>query len=344
MTMFTLASPWILLLIPLPWIVRYILPRANQKQRALKIPFYADLLTVTADVKQTYFISIIKKTFSFFIWCLLVFAASGPLLLGESIPLPRQGRDIMLAVDISGSMQLPDMILDGREVSRLDAVKKVGLNFIAQRQGDRLGLILFGSRAYLQTPLTFDTKTVQNMLSDATIGLAGMQTAIGDAIGLAIKRLLEAPEKSRVLILLTDGGNNSGTVSPDAAAELAAKNGIRIYTIGFGADEMTISGVFGPQFVNPSVDLDEESLEKIATITNGHYFRAKDTETLTQVYDFINTLEPVNHEQQLFRPKIPLYPWPLGFALLLSVLLALHSLLKKWRFQYTKINPMWASE
>ncbi len=170
---------------------------------------------------------------------------------GETIVLPQKGRDIMLAVDISGSMKMEDMSIKGQSVSRLAVVKMVGKEFINSRKGDRLGLILFGSRAYLQTPLTFDTKTVQHMLNDATIGLAGMQTAIGDAIGLAAKRLLDISQENRVLILLTDGGNNSGAVSPLSAAKLAAENNIRIYTIGFGADQLTVPTMFGRQTINP---------------------------------------------------------------------------------------------
>lgn len=340
--MFTIEYPWLFLLIPLPWIVKLILPGANQPESALRVPFFENLLSMSPLTKQSYFASNLKKILAFCIWILLVSAATSPQWFGEAIHLPQNGRDIMLAVDISGSMQLQDMAIKGKQASRLAVVKIVGEEFINSRKGDRLGLILFGSRAYLQTPLTFDIKTVQHMLNDASIGLAGMQTAIGDAIGLATKRLLDISQENRVLILLTDGGNNSGAVSPLSAAKLAAENNIRIYTIGFGAEQYSVPSIFGHQTVNPSAELDEKTLKEIAEITKGRYFRAKDTEALQRVYNFINTLEPVDHEEQLYRPSKSLYPFPLSLAFILSLLIALQILWKNvlFRFESKKINLM----
>jgi Ca-activated chloride channel family protein len=332
--MFTIDYPWLFLLLPLPLVVKYFLPSADHSENALKVPFFDAITSIADQTKKSYLTSNATKILALVIWGLIVCAATSPQWFGKAIALPQNGRDIMLAVDISGSMQLQDMSLNGQKADRLAVVKTVGEEFINSRKGDRLGLILFGSRAYLQTPLTFDTKTVQHMLNDATIGLAGLQTAIGDAIGLATKRLLDISQENRVLILLTDGGNNSGTASPLSAAKLAAENNIRIYTIGFGADQMTVPTMFGHQKINPSTELDEKTLKEIAETTQGRYFRAKDTEGLQQVYHFINTLEPVNHEEQLYRPSEALYPYPLALGIILSLLAALHIVLKNLLFNF----------
>jgi Ca-activated chloride channel family protein len=237
------------------------------------------------------------------------------------VGLPTSGRDLMLAVDISGSMKIPDFSVNGREVTRLEVVKTAAGEFIGRRIGDRVGLIVFGSQAYLQTPLTFDRDTVKSMLSETEIGLAGKETAIGDAIGLAVKRLKEQPSGSRVLVLLTDGANTAGEVSPVQAAALAKEQGIRIYTIGVGADRMEVPSFFGTQTVNPSRDLDEDILRQLAHNTGGLYLRAKDTAGLTRVYEELDRLEPATTDTELFRPIAELFIWPLGLALGLSCVL-----------------------
>jgi Ca-activated chloride channel family protein len=229
----------------------------------------------------------------------------------------------MLAVDLSGSMQTQDFSLNGQQVTRLDAIKAIAGEFIKLRVGDRIGLILFGTQAYVQTPLTFDRTTVNTLLQESAIGLAGDQTAIGDAIGLATKRLRENPQGNKVLILLTDGASNAGEVEPLKAAELAAKEGLTIYTIGIGADEMEVESAFGTQRVNPSSDLDEKTLKGIADATHGRYFRAHDTAQLDDVYAAVDKLQPVNQEKQSFRPRQALFYWPLSLAALLSALLLL---------------------
>jgi Ca-activated chloride channel family protein len=214
------------------------------------------------------------------------------------------------------------MVIDGQSASRLAAVKTIAGDFIERRRGDRLGLILFGDQAYLQTPLTFDRRTVHRQLDEAAIGLAGRRTAIGDAIGLAVKRLREQPQKNRVLILLTDGANTAGAVDPAKAAQLAQRAGVRIYTIGVGADTLLVQGLFGQQRI-ANRDLDEHSLTTIADTTGGRYFRARDSAGLEQIYRLLDRIEPVSHEQQTFRPVQELYAWPLGGALLLTLVLAL---------------------
>lgn len=266
------------------------------------------------------------------LWLLLLLAAARPTWIGEAIELPNSGRDLMLAVDISGSMQVEDMQLGKNLVSRVEAVRRVGADFIDSRKGDRLGLILFGSNAYLQSPLSFDTATVKRFLQEAQIGFAGQETAIGDAIGLAVKRLKERPAQSRVLILLTDGQDTASSVTPLDAAQLASDLGIRIYTIGIGAERMTLPGLFGSSFgsrqVNPAADLDEATLQKIAQATGGQYFRARDPAELAGIYQLLDQLEPVEQANVTYRPRQALGYVPLLLALLLSFALALRQLLR----------------
>jgi len=323
--------PWLLIILPLPLLLRWLLPPVDQgEEAALRTPFMLGVQLPTQTSKQIT-TNRWRLTLAASIWLLLVFSAMRPQWLGDAVELPLTGRDLMLAVDLSGSMQEEDFVLNGETVDRLTATKKVAGSFIHKRAGDRLGLILFGERAYLQTPLTFDRDTVATLLLESAIGLAGKKTAIGDAIGLAVKRLKDNPAESRVLILLTDGANTAGVVDPVKAAELAAQKRLTIYTIGIGADEMIVRGLFGNRRVNPSRDLDEAALKQIAQQTGGRYFRARDTKQLEQVYSVIDQLEPVEQEQQLFRPRRALYYWPLGIALFLALLLSLP--IPTWRRQ-----------
>jgi Ca-activated chloride channel family protein len=313
------AWPWAFAALPLP-LLAALLPRAHQPAGpALQLPFAALPGAVLEGGTETG--RPLRLALTTLAWVLLVSAAARPQFVGAPLQLPVSGRDLMLAVDISGSMQTQDMVVGNHTVSRLSAVKAIAGDFIARRTGDRLGLILFGDQAYLQTPLTFDRKTVRTQLDEAAIGLAGKRTAIGDAIGLAIKRLRDQPQNNRVLILLTDGANTAGEVAPLKAAQLAERAGVRIYTIGVGADELVVQGLFGPQRVANS-DLDEHSLTAIARTTHGRYFRARDVKDLEKIYQLLDKIEPVSKEQKTFRPIRELYGWPLGAALLVTVLLA----------------------
>ena len=334
---------WVLSLLPLPLIIRFLLPAANSVQdAALRVPFIEDFQTEqntnTHQNKNNWLLLLAGIA-----WLCLIIAATRPQWLGERIEIPVSGRDLMLAVDLSGSMQVEDFSINGRTVNRLEATKHVAQEFIKKREGDRLGLILFGRNAYLQTPLTFDIQTVNTLLQESAIGLAGKETAIGDAIGLAIKRLKDNPaspsgapalsghkqipvQNSRVLILLTDGANTAGEVTPLKAAELAAEQKLKIYTIGIGADEMVRHSIFGSQRVNPSADLDEKTLTAIADKTGGKYFRARNTGELNKIYQLLDTLEPVEQESQSFRPVTALYYWPLSIALFIAALITLFRL------------------
>lgn len=313
--------PWVLLALPLPWIARRLLsPLRRTAGVALRVPFFASMMsapssTVTHAARALWIATVA--------WLLLVAAAARPQWLGEPEAIPMSGRDIMLAVDLSRSMQQTDFEVQGELIDRLAAVKLVALDFIEQRVGDRIGLILFGERAYLQAPLTFDRITVQTLLKEAVLGLAGDATAMGDAIGIAVKRLRGDRVRNRVLILLTDGANTAGEIEPLKAAELAAKAGLRIHTIGIGADDTRIRQLFGTYRTNPKLDLDEATLKAIAERTGGRYFRARDSAELNEIYALIDQIEPVEQDPRRFRPISSLYPWPLGVALVLGAWLVL---------------------
>jgi Ca-activated chloride channel family protein len=260
------------------------------------------------------------------IWSLLVASAARPQWLGDARSLPVSGRDLLLAVDVSGSMRLRDFRVNNRIVTRLEATKHVATEFIQARKGDRLGLILFGRQAYLQTPLTFDRRTVSILLGEAFIGIAGNETAIGDAIGLAIKRLRDKPAESRVLILLTDGANTAGAIDPLRAAALAAREGVKVYTIGIGADRDGGRSLFSLGRQSAASSLDEDTLRNIAQSTGGQYFRARNTLELNEIYRTLDRLEPVEQDTEGFRPVRTLFYWPLGVALMLCALAGLISL------------------
>ncbi|MDD4906495.1 MAG: VWA domain-containing protein [Methylobacter tundripaludum] len=314
--------PWLLAALPIPLLIRWLVPaKMPVEQAALKVPFLDDFSDAeTRAVSQTQQWPLLLAAIA---WLFLVIACTRPQWLGEPIEQAVSGRDLMLAVDLSGSMEEQDFVINKRSVDRLTAAKMVAADFINRRVGDRVGLILFGTQAYLQTPLTFDRKTVMTLLNESVIGLAGDNTAIGDAIGLAVKRLKSEQANSRVLVLMTDGANTAGEVSPLKAAELAAANHLKIYTIGIGADEMIVRSFFGNRKVNPSVDLDEKTLIKIAESTGGQYYRARNTDELNNIYMRLDELEPVEKDKQYFRPRSELYYWPLSLALGLAAAIAL---------------------
>ena len=313
---------WLAVVLPSPLLSYFLLPPNKANQAALKLPFLADFKIVA--IRQ----SLVTErswllTLASVAWLCLVLAAMRPQWLGEPVDIPTRGRNLMLAVDISSSMELQDFVLQGKQVDRLTATKAVVEEFVSKRAGDRIGLILFGSQAYLQVPMTFDKQTMITLLNEAAIGLAGQKTAIGDAIGLTVKRLRNAKTEDKVLILLTDGKNTAGTVAPDIAATFAAEENLKIYTIGIGADSMLVRDFFGSRRFNPSAELDEEMLISIAEKTGGRYFRARDTETFQDIYRLLDEIEKIEEEPLRFRPKITLFYWPLAGALMLMVLILL---------------------
>jgi Ca-activated chloride channel family protein len=327
--MFEFVWPWLFALVPLPYLIRRFVPAKRATQSAaLRVPSlqYMSTDTNTQSASRGYL-----KWFAFLIWLLLVTAAARPQWLGEAVSIPNEGRDLMIAVDLSGSMKQADMQIQGREVNRLTMIKYVLAEFIERRVGDRLGLILFADTAYLQTPLTFDRNTVKTLLDESVIGLVGERTAIGDAIGLAVKRFSEKEKSNRVLVLLTDGQNTAGNISPEQALSLAVANKVTVYTIGVGADEQVVSSFFGQRTINPSQDLDERMLSNIARQTGGQYFRARDTQELVNIYQILDRLEPVEGSSQKMRPQSALFYYPLGAAILMVLLGSIAALTQhKW--------------
>ena len=302
------------LLLPLPLLLRLLTKPVKQvREQALQVPFLRDFNQAPATTHANNF-SWLIMLLSIIAWIALVTAVARPIMVGESISLPMKGRNIMLAIDLSGSMREQDYRVGNRWVDRLTATKFVAGEFIQRRKGDRIGLILFGDQAYLQAPLTFDQQTITKLLNEAALGLAGQKTAIGDAIGLAIKRLRKQDDNEHVLILLTDGENTAGKVGVYEAAEVAAQQNIKIYTVGIGADSQQSLGFFQMS------SLDETTLRKIAAMTQGKYFRARDTQEFQRIYEELDRLEPIVRKQEAWRPRVDLFYLPLALALLLFTL------------------------
>lgn len=309
-----LAWPWALLALPLPWLMRW-WPRRNAAAPALRVPYAAGAL---AELGQSSGAAgwRIGRLLLWLAWACLCVAMARPQQLGEPVTPPQQGRQMMLAVDVSGSMSEPDMMLGNQVVQRLSAAKAVLADFLDRRDGDRVGLLIFGERAYTLTPITADLTTVRNQLTDSEVGLAGRDTAIGDAIALAVKRLREQPEGQRVLILLTDGVSNAGVLQPLRAAELAKAEGVRVYPVAFGGDGGM--SLFGVQIAAGDDPVDEATLRRIAELTGGRAFRARNTDELAGIYAELDRLEPITAAGAAVRPYIERYAWPLALAMLLG--------------------------
>ncbi|TBR45010.1 VWA domain-containing protein [Marinomonas agarivorans] len=319
--MFELLWPYFLILLPAPLLLRFL--KAVNNKTALWWPD-VELLRQSANTKAMAAKGLYQTLISLLLWLawgLLLIALTRPVWLGEATSVTPSGRDLLIALDLSGSMQIGDMIVQQQPADRLKAAKHVLNDFITAREGDRIGLIVFGSKAYLQAPLSYDLNTIAQLVEETQIGFAGEHTAIGDAIGLGIKRLMDKDSEKRVMILMTDGANTAGRVKPDRAALFAKKQGVKVHTIGIGADEMVTQGFFGPKVVNPSSDLDEELLALIADSTGGKYFRAKNTEDLRRIYSILDELEPTPSEELWQRPQISLFSF-FGIATLFSVFFA----------------------
>lgn len=314
---------WLLLL---PLIVFFLFPRAKRTaEDSLKVPFLNDIRFIQSESNATgYFIlkkpllSSLRLLYLFSLWLLLVVALARPQEVGEPYRLNSENRDIMLVIDISTSMLQPDLSTKTQRIDRLTAVKAVVNAFIQKRIDDRIGLILFGTRAYLQAPLTFDKQAISEILLNTDAGMAGNSTAIGDALGLALKNLREEKDKkNKVIILLTDGENNDGSLSMAQAINLAEKEGIKIYTVGVGADSSFLSSLFS---INNN-ELDEKSLKELAARTKGNYFRARNLTSLADIYNQIDRLEPARSDGNIVQEKKDLFYFPLTLALILAALL-----------------------
>jgi Ca-activated chloride channel family protein len=311
--MIELAYPWLLSLAPLPFVMRLLRAGNRTEEAALEAPFASRWRQLAETSSLGFQSSPLKLVVLILIWLSLVTAATRPQWVGEPIELANSGRDLLLAIDLSGSMQIEDMQIGNSLVSRITAVKAIAADFASRRTGDRVGLILFGTRAYVQAPLTFDVKTVKQFIEEAQLGFAGEDTAIGDALGLAVKRLRERPADSRVLILLTDGQDTASTVDPMEAAALASEMNVKIYTIGISRRLGTSS--------NSSGEVDEALLTAIAQATGGRYFRARTPQELQGIYQVLDELEPVEQEKTTFRPIESMTWVPASVAFWLALLL-----------------------
>jgi len=315
--MFEFIWVWAWALLPLPWLV-YRFSKPVIKPAAIKLP------KLPEGIGQQQPNTIWRKIIMVTSWICLVGALARPAWYGDPIEIQPDHRDMLLAVDLSGSMAIKDMVTtDGDNVDRLTAVKEVLSDFIENRKGDRLGLVLFADHAYLQTPLTFDRNTVQQQLGRTVLGLIGQSTAIGEGLGIATKTFIDSEAPQRVIILLSDGANTAGVIEPLEAAKLAAKSGVTIYTVGVGAEEMLQRSFFSTRKVNPSQDLDERALTQIADMTGGQYFRARNPQELKNIYQLIDQMEPINTAQQTWRPRDELFRFPLTIVLVLSIVIAM---------------------
>lgn len=305
---------WLLVLVPVPLFMRWLIkPTEPGKQTALCLPFLTDF-----TLKQQSRLGVLFNRFlwllAFLAWCLLVLAAARPQWVDQIQQVPTSGRDLVLALDLSGSMQEKDFSLSGRRVNRLQAAKAVAKEFVERRRGDRIALVVFADQPYLLMPLSFDLNAVQQMLDETFIGLAGeKQTAIGDAMMMGLKHLQAHQEDKRVLILLTDGANNAGILTPRQATDYAVKEGMKVYTIGIGSDRQQLGF-----FIRRNNELDEKTLKMIANKTQGRYFRARDTKQLREIYALLDQIEPIQHDAESFLVKHALFPFFLIPALLLG--------------------------
>lgn len=323
------ANPQAAWLLLLPLVVYFMFPAIKKTYGdALKVPFLADIKQIQSvsgkgiSFKPAVF-SAIKIFLLALVWVLMVLALCRPQWVGKPIPVKNEGREILLVVDISNSMSEEDFQYKNKMYSRLTAVKNVIDNFIDKRTSDRIGLVLFGTQAYLQAPLTYDKQSVKEILWNADAGMAGNSTSIGDAVGVALKNLAESEGKpeNKVIILLTDGENNDGSLSLPQAIALAKEEGVKIYTIGAGSDN---ENFFGGLFSIPvNTGLDEESLQALAEETKGNYFRAKDVNSLFQIYNEIDKLEPMTSEGRYVQEVKELYPYAAAMALILFMILVL---------------------
>lgn len=328
MTHFAYPLAWLLL--ALPFIVRFVFPAAKGLHGdALRVPFLKDLAKINLKSGSLWGgmstnsskITSLRWLLGYLVFALLTAALARPQWVGEPLRIHSFNRDILLVMDISTSMEEPDFVLNGRPISRLTAVKKVAGDFIDKRTEDRIGLVLFGTRAYLQAPITFDKAAVKQILYSMQAGMAGNSTAIGDALGLSLKTLKDGENlDKKIIILLTDGENNDGSVTLSQAISLAKDAGVKIYTIGVGGDGGDFASFFG---LRMGGGVDEASLKQIAADTDGTYFRAKNTASLQKVYEAIDKLEPTENEDAYVQEVKELYYIPLLAALGLTALLVL---------------------
>lgn len=307
--MLELSWPWMLTLLPLPFLMRKLAPQSQTRSASLRIPFYkeiADGMLTGGGVSKT---ALILASLA---WLFLIAGSARPIWIEHTVKIPVTGRDLLIAMDISGSMETADF--SNAQVTRFGAVRAIAGEFIQRRVGDRVGLIVFGSQPYLYAPLTFDVETVVEFLDGLRVGIAGKRTAIGDTIALASKVLRERSAENRILILMTDGENSAGELAPLQAMEVAVQIGVRIFVIGIG-----------PNHALQSSDTRVNVLPHIAESTGGRYFHAADSDTLEDIYRQIDAFEPIEADERNFTRAQELYPWLLGAAMAVFSLLVIHA-------------------
>ncbi len=284
----SVSWPWIYLLLPLPVVLLFWRPRASS-EKAIKIPPYAaQALNSVQQQQKALPVKLLPRLLLIVAWLALLTAIAQPYKNQPGQALPASGRALAVLIDLSTSMERKDFTLNGESVDRLTVVKHIAGQFITARQGDRISLVLFGSEAFIASPPSYDLTSVNTSLQSSGIGMAGRTTAIGDAMGLAIKSLRDDPATEKAMVLLSDGTNNAGSVEPEDAAELAASLGIVVHTIGLGSD----AGTSGEQqFQTAAADLDEATLKSISEISGGSFFRAATTESLQRIYAEIDKLQ-----------------------------------------------------
>jgi len=311
--MLTIAHPWLFLLLPLPWLVRRLLPTHHERKAAVRVPFLQRLSRL-AGLQPGSGVAVTRRPLSQWLmlsltWSLIVVAITRPQWLEEPVIKELPMRDLLVAVDLSGSMEAQDFTdKEGNTVDRLTAVKEVLDTFFARRDGDRVGLILFGSAAFVQVPFTDDLEVVRELLKEAQIRMLGPRTMLGDAMGLAINLFERSEVDERVLIVLTDGNDTGSLVPPERAAEIARDNGVVVYTVAIG----------DPAAVGEQA-LDEKTLENIAAITGGGYFHANDRQELEDIYTRLDEVNPRQVETQSYRPLTDLFVWPLAVSMMLTL-------------------------
>lgn len=304
---FEIINRWVLWLIPLPVVLFLVLPALRLRSASLLMPSIEKASSYTGQkAKKASFVkrkSLLEVFVLTLVWLLLLCSLSSPQLVGKPELKVKTSRNFLVVADMSFSMAEKDWKIAGEKVSRWDAVTAVLHDFIDKRSGDRIGLILFASNAYVQVPFTPDLETVNTLLDEAAVGMAGQTTAIGKAVLRGIDLFENDTIDTKVMLLLTDGVDSGQGILPLDAAEMAKKDSIKIYTVGIGDPNSSNS------------DLDEETLEQIAAITNANYYRAIDAKRLDEIYDELNDLEPIEYEEESYKPRTLLYPYPLAAAL-----------------------------
>lgn len=310
----SLALPWVLVALPLPMLVWWLVPPHRDRVPALRFPFFRRIADHAGVDPHPGAVVLsrgrVQMVAAVLCWILTVLALAGPERVGQPVDLTKAARDVVLAIDISGSMDARDFETpEGTRIGRLEAVRAVVQEFVAGRDGDRVALIAFGSRAYLQAPLTEDLRSISDLLDRTEVGMAGPHTAIGDAIGLAIRTFENSEVEDRLLILLSDGSDTASRMDPINAAEIAAHKGVEIYTIGVGDPDGQ---------GEDKVDL--QALKDIAARSGGAYFFAQDAAALDAVYARIDQMAPRQTETLSYRPRRSLAHLPMAAALMIALL------------------------